>query len=413
MTMNSKRLKNDQRGFVAITVALFIIALVTIITISFAYLIRKEQKEALDRQLSTQAYYAAESGVNDAVTALKAGTISDKISCSDMTGLNPTVNAVANVKYTCVLISQEPTSLIYDNRAKDTTQLVHVRSASNIGFITISWEDSDKDEAFASSGTHFYFPEKKYIDTPPGGDVNADFPNHTGLLRASITPAKEATSADNLLTRSQTLFLYPNGGGIGNYIPVGSTPTNSVNFRSGGQESQEGLFVDGQCNKDNKNPNSNKPRFCNVVVDVRGPTTNDFYIRLRPVYKKVSVTIKAYAPGDVNYVTPLPLRGSQAVIDATGKAQDVLRRIQVRVPLQDDYYYPEFALESMDTICKRFSTWPGGSSVAPPPDFIYNSTDTRSGGERNESSLDKSACMLPGQTDIPGWPANVGPKVNY
>ena len=59
----------DQRGFAAIVVALVLILVLSLLTIGFAELMRHEQRSALDKQLSSQAYYAAESGVNDAVSA--------------------------------------------------------------------------------------------------------------------------------------------------------------------------------------------------------------------------------------------------------------------------------------------------------------------------------------------------------
>jgi len=53
---------------------------------------------------------------------------------------------------------------------------------------------------------------------------------------------------------------------------------------------------------------------------------------------------------------PVSFTGAQVLIDVTGKAQDVLRRVQVRVPatgtsanLTSDY-----AMQSTDSICKRF-----------------------------------------------------------
>jgi hypothetical protein len=62
----------------------------------------------------------------------------------------------------------------------------------------------------------------------------------------------------------------------------------------------------------------------------------------------------------------IQLPGTQAVIDATGKANDVLRRIQVRVPLNADYSYPEFGLETTNAICKDLELY------VYIPDHLYN-----------------------------------------
>jgi hypothetical protein len=50
------------------------------------------------------------------------------------------------------------------------------------------------------------------------------------------------------------------------------------------------------------------------------------------------------------------MQGAQAVIDSTGKAQDVLRRIQVHVPLtpSSENSLSDYALQSSEALCKRF-----------------------------------------------------------
>jgi hypothetical protein len=48
---------------------------------------------------------------------------------------------------------------------------------------------------------------------------------------------------------------------------------------------------------------------------------------------------------------------SQAAIDVTGKAQDVLKRILVHVPIHPSHDLPDSALEAQD-ICKYFTTDP-------------------------------------------------------
>jgi hypothetical protein len=54
-------------GFVSIIVCMIIMTILSLITIGFAQIMAREQRQALDRQLSSQAFYAAESGVNDAL----------------------------------------------------------------------------------------------------------------------------------------------------------------------------------------------------------------------------------------------------------------------------------------------------------------------------------------------------------
>lgn len=108
-------IQQDEQGFAAIIVAVILLLVLSLITVGFAAQMRKEQRAALDNQLSTQAYYAAESGINDAVQALGSGVITTaKQTCPPDPQLpSNTVNAAENVSYSCLLIDPAPLSLEY------------------------------------------------------------------------------------------------------------------------------------------------------------------------------------------------------------------------------------------------------------------------------------------------------------
>jgi hypothetical protein len=82
-----------------------------------------------------------------------------------------------------------------------------------------------------------------------------------------------------------------------------------------------------------------------------------YYLRLSTLYRSNThvVITGSDGTGAIKFI------GSQAKIDSTGKAQDVLRRILVSVDLTDanDSFIPSGALASGDSICKRFSVTPG------------------------------------------------------
>ena len=105
---------NKQQGFVSIIVTMIIIVFVTLVAVGFAFLARQNQNQNLNAQLSTQAYYAAESGVNDAVHYLTLGSQNDTNLCNDPS--SPTKNSASTatldsggpVQYTCVLVNKSP-----------------------------------------------------------------------------------------------------------------------------------------------------------------------------------------------------------------------------------------------------------------------------------------------------------------
>ncbi len=227
----------------------------------------------------------------------------------------------------------------------------------------------------ASSAPLFPLPQKPTYSGSCVGGCNGDiaqFPNNTGLLRASFIPTAAATSSDNLLNATKTIFMYPAAGSAGS---AGSTSLANTNV---------GSFVSGNCNA------GNTPRYC--VVDVAAGLS-DLYLRLKAVYKPVAVNIEALDSGS----NPIAIQGAQAVIDSTGKSQDVVRRIQVRVPLTPGYYYPEFAIESGDTICKRLAVYPGDAIIVAPTGSLPNATT-------NDGTKDQQACLIPGSSNTPSWP---------
>ena len=59
----------------------------SLIVLGFAQISRRNQRESLDRQLSTQAFYAAESGVNDARELITTAAQNNQAIPAKKTGL--------------------------------------------------------------------------------------------------------------------------------------------------------------------------------------------------------------------------------------------------------------------------------------------------------------------------------------
>lgn len=317
---------------VSIVTTIVIMIVLTLITLGFSQAMRREQRQALDRQLSTQAFYAAESGINDAIEMINNETLTiDKTECTTWPiPTTPTSAIDATTSYTCLLIDQTPSELEYDSISTNNSTIVPVKSAevAPISSITISWQEEQGN--FSSINGCTNFPQT--LDMP--------------VLRVSITPDNQLDRT-NLINNTFTAFLYPRSGGSA--CPSG----NSVAYEYGtGSSQNQGQIVDGQCN------GTKTPRHCSVTITgvPFGAATN--YIRLKSIYTNSAVTIQAF-----DYLNkPLTLTGAQAEIDSTGKANDVLRRVKVRVPINDGNNYPEYALEAAGAICKRYSVWPGGFS---------------------------------------------------
>lgn len=80
--MKDRALKANQEGMVAIITTMVIMVVVTLVVSSFALIVRREQQQSLDRQLSTQAFYAAESGISAAYDALQKNKLTGSCTAS-------------------------------------------------------------------------------------------------------------------------------------------------------------------------------------------------------------------------------------------------------------------------------------------------------------------------------------------
>lgn len=363
MRMTTVVFKKNEQGFATLIVAITLVIVLSLLTVGFAQLMRNEQNQATNRQLSNQAYYAAESGVNDALRALDAGYSGEKKSCGPLAGVDAsatgakylTVNNVDKTPYgtpadqtptqwTCLLIDPSPSSLEY-SPVDTVTPTVFVAkavkadgSAAAVNKVTISWKDAYKAANpgfWSASGT--------------AGGV-APFPTAAswtaiGMVRVSITPLLTAAgsySRANLTNRTVTAFLYPTTSSAHTSMAVN-------NYASPGQANQ-GEILDGGCSPGNT-------FYCSATIDFSAkplPAGTQLLVSLRSIYGETHVSLAA-DPGT-------NLQGAQSVVDSTGRAQDVLKRVQVRVPNKSHYDLPGFTLDSIDGICKQLSVYPGYAS---------------------------------------------------
>jgi Tfp pilus assembly protein PilX len=360
------RVKMNENGFAAIVIAIVLVIVLSLITVGFAALMRSEQRSALDRQLSNAAYYAAESGVNDAAAAVEAGFSAVKNKCSpftvtDINALpassqnaatqyltNANVDSGSNTSYTCLLINPNPSTLEYSSVAvgKATTAVMtgadSTGATATINKLVFSWQDSSG-KTFAPGGwSTNYYP-------PLGGWTNGDA--ITGILRVALTPMG-AMDRNSLTMNTYTAFLYPQPG---SYRPIDSAPSSDYGSSIGPQNA--GVTVGGSCNT------SNQPRYCEVAVTGLNQTT--YLLHLSSIYRPTQVTVTPFNCSG-GTCTQIYIKGAQTLIDSTGKAQDVLKRIQVRMPLSNSFDYPEFDISTVGNVCKQLSTYPPNLATGSP-----------------------------------------------
>lgn len=324
--------KKNQRGIVSIVITIVLMLVLTLIVLAFAKASRREERNALERQLSTQAFYAAETGINDARTVLErwlanptpanqANLNSDYMtSCTGFAvaagapvALDPaTLTPGSAASYTCLFVDPSPSSIVYTKSDEQHVLPVRNKDGTAINTIEIYWDDDSGGNTFGGCPT----PPN---DNPTSFNVppltnNCDAP----ILRVEIVDAGN-------LTASKVVFVYPatSGAALINYGLATTGAVRQGNCSGGG------------------------PNRCRMVINGLG--ASEYYMRVKGIYGPAALTITANS-GVAELV------GAQALIDATGKAIDVERRIQVRVQANNlTGNIPLYGLEGTDKICKKFS----------------------------------------------------------
>ncbi len=383
MTNAKVKTTDNEQGFASIVIALVLVIVLSLITVGFAQLMSRNVQQALDKQLSDQAYYAAESGVNDAAQAINAGYNLSKTTCGVDAGqsggvvtahpgakflTNPTVSGSTNSSYTCLLINPTPPTLEYsDIKTTDSKTVEFEGLDQNTGVpvtiqtITISWQDVGNNTSFLPNNC-------SVIDPVSGSPPLWAYP---GILRFELIPINDFTggsediarngngaSNSGLINNADTAFLCPSQGDGSGTIDA----TNSSDY-STNKGINSGVKISGNCNT-----HSAEPYYCSAAITGLGNLNEAvFFMNLRSIFNDTTVSIAAYGgTGAINQTDQLNITNAQTLIDSTGKAQDVLRRVQVRVPTYNGYDMP-IGSQGMQSICKQLQLVPAsgpGSSYA-------------------------------------------------
>lgn len=354
----------DQRGFASIVIALTLVIILALMTVGFAQLSRREQRNALNKQLSIQAYYAAETGIEDA----RADILADKI-LSTNTNCTPNikppvsssklidkdVDTQLGVSYSCVSIDLAPTSLVYSNVGDSSYRTVSFTNDSGqpIQSLTISWSPSDN------------LPR-----TPPAS--NAQFTNqpawtaakYPSVVETSLTPLPlGGLNNDSLTANNFTAYGYPVSGGGVSSVAYGSSSSP-----------QEGSIVNSNC----------VSNLCSTTITGLGVLGNvPLLLHLTNHYDVSDLTVT----GKDIVGNPVKFNGAQAVVDVTGRSRDVLKRLQAHISLGKSNLLPNYAIESQN-VCKRITTYPNPTGTS--TDYFYQPSI----GVGSQATLPGDPCYL-------------------
>lgn len=324
--MSTKNIRSNQSGMVSIMVTMIMIVVITLIVLGFAQVVHRNQREALDRQLSTQAYYAAETGVNDAYTAVFKNNYvpvpGDGQKCSgpgsfiNNAGLSSNISTDGSVAYTCLLVTSKISKII-KAVPYGASETVPLQASAAPNTLTFTWDPGSSGPAYTSCPNNFQF-------TPATG-ANGWVQNCPyGMLRLDLyNNGSGANSADAMAANTISVFFYPSTANAVQGVTFG---TNSSVY-----------LVKAKCD----------------AVTCRGTISGisglDYYARLSSIYEGL---------GNVQITAGNPATTFQGwlQIDATGKSQDELRRVQVLVPNNSATNFPDLAnaIGSGSAVCKQY-----------------------------------------------------------
>jgi Tfp pilus assembly protein PilX len=282
--------KLNQKGMSSILFAMVFIIILSLLSIGFATLVRRDQRESLDKTLSYQAQYAAESAINRKVEEIKQGTAAtDEPNCQTISYSSTDPNTSASAEVTCITWKSEVEEVVVDSVSSDAYSALVKADGPSDNAIEIIWNNKEGD------------PNNVYPSTSSLPTVNS---GNKPIIRVAYGP-------QNDISLTQVVYLVPSSGG-GSYF-VG--PSDGEVLSTGCSGADE----------------------CRVRLQVAAAgifNSVGYYVSISSIGNNATVKLKTCSGnGSCGKIV-----GVQAEIDATAIAQDVIKRVRARVALQEQTY---------------------------------------------------------------------------
>ena len=368
-----------QSGAVSPFAVIFGAMLLTIVTIGFMRLMLMDQRQASDNDLSQSAYDAALAGVEDAKRVVRAaqtgnmqaaGVLSGPINCnmiaaSGVVGGSTSGETIIQTgsgagkkfdqAYTCVKIAMQSQDFIY-KAIEDKSQLISLRAVSSFNKIIIEWYRRD-DESNLNAENAVNTEISTTGELPTKDKWNSNTPP---LVRAQVISPGSTFNLATLDTTGVTSFLRPN--------VLRSDVVSQSGTVVSGKSSDRPRATDGNEHNNGTNIISCSKTFrfsgeysCKAVIDVdEVPAGSEsVFLRLVSIYKGGSIKVSLQKSDG----TTVNFDGVQPIVDSTGRASNLFRRVEARLQIGDDFAYPDNAVELKNSLCKDFSISGSGAAA--------------------------------------------------
>lgn len=377
----------NQKGGVSIFIVVFTALLLTVATTSFVQLMVRNQQQASTNDLSQSAYDAALAGVEDAKRALVAlakceGKTGNDNGCQDLRNQFSTnsqqceflgqdmaryvtfedhevkVNANSadlNQAYTCVKINTESPDYRGGLNGDSGGAVVRLASKSSFDRVKISWF-SHEDLTSENPSATLKLPTSSSNPWPLLSKSDWGFSDPLGstktppILRAQLIQFKKnSIELAKFNKDARTAFLYP----------VESSPSVGTSWEADARPSGNNTPWHSLCQRA---LTGTENYYCQATLKLPALTGSDsgisvsnreIYVQLASIYGSTRYSIELLnGAGPNNHVD---FSGGQAVVDSTGRAANLFRRISARVSVRaTPLKYPEAALTVKGDLCKNF-----------------------------------------------------------
>lgn len=302
---------SNQSGIVSLLTSIIVGLLLIVITVSAVALMSGELRQATDFDNSVKAYFAAESGVEDAISYIRNNRVAgsglgtfaalNKNNCNPNYG-NPNLSGDNVVKYTCQIVDTQPNQLTGQLNAEESTQLNFI-GVSGYSKLLVQWNQG------ATSDLQNWTPIPANFSSASFGNWNWPAVVEATIVEYPTTPDFAQSSVVG-----RTLVLKPStGGGMSSIpytnpagtkpVPVNCTAPVGTNFG------------------------------CIITLDTLTPSTRNYIVRLTARYKGMHYQVSALPSAATGPSGAVALPNAQMTVDVTASSGDVFRRVRVQAPL--------------------------------------------------------------------------------
>lgn len=363
--MQSAAQNHREAGVVSILTVIMFMIFVSVLSIGFIKIVNDDQSQSTDSDLSASALASAQSGAEEAkrllvlcrnnpTLSVDCAAVFNNPSCSAVLG-NPnlvsrldinkdgndgivTGNTNYSQRFTCMTISTLSDTVEGLAVEKDTSEVIPLVANGNYRSVRISWHATALDRNGPLTG---YITSANGIGLPTQEIWASN--GFAAAMRVQLTAfSKGGFDIDSLDPNTRTVFLLP---ADQNYslsqtsVDLDTVSQRSVNPNNGTEFTPQLARCNGSLDY-----------ACSMTLQLPNSlSTNQFsyFMRVSSIYRDADIRIELLD----NAGNRVQFDGVQPVIDVTGRANDVFRRVQTRVQFDTSAFFPQYAIETGE-LCK-------------------------------------------------------------